>query len=339
MIDGLKVAVVIPCYRVSREIAGVIAEIPASVDRVIAVNDASPDDTAEALAAVTDPRLRVIRHERNKGVGGATVTGMRAAIEEGYDVVVKLDGDGQMDPADIPRLVAPLASGAADHVKGSRYHHGEALASMPRWRFVGNVGLTFLNKLSSGYWNVLDPVNGYFATRADVLARMPLGRLSERYFFESDLLVRLNIIEARVLDLPQPARYAGEHSSLSVSRALFDFPPRLAAGFVRRIFWRYLFYDVSPVAIFALLGMLFCGFGLTFGGWHWIQSAIAGRATPLGTIMIAALTAIFGFQLLLQAMILDIGNTPRPGVRTSELLPAALPAPPRPPATKVEGRS
>lgn len=321
MIDGMKVAVVIPCYRVSKDIAAVIAEIPASVDGIIAVNDASPDDTAVVLASITDPRLRTIHHERNQGVGGATVTGMLAAIEDGYDVVVKLDGDGQMDPADIPRLVGPLASGMADHVKGSRYHHARALGAMPRWRFIGNIGLTFLMKLSSGYWNVLDPVNGYLATRTDVLTRLPLDQLSKRYFFESDLLIRLNIIEARVADLPQPARYAGEHSSLSVSRALFDFPPRLFGGLLRRIFWRYLFYDVSPVAIFAVLGVLLGGFGGLFGAYQWISHGVRDVPTPLGTIMITALSLILGFQLLLQAVILDIANTPRPSMKTSELIP------------------
>jgi hypothetical protein len=192
---------------------------------------------------------------------------------------------------------------------------------MPRWRFIGNIGLTFLMKLSSGYWNVLDPVNGFFATRGDVLARIPLGKLSRRYFFESDLLIRLNIIEARVADIPQPARYGAETSSLSVSRTLFDFPPKLLRGLVRRIFWRYLFYDVSPVAIFAIFGSILATFGATYGAWQWIAHALRGATTPAGTIMVAAVPFILGFQLLLQAMILDIGNTPRAAVRTTELIP------------------
>jgi len=323
MVDGLRIAVVIPAYKVSPHIEAVVQAIPESVDRIIVVNDASPDDLSEILARITEPRLRVIRHEVNQGVGGATVTGMLAAIEDRADVIVKCDGDGQMDPADIPALVKPIALGWADHVKGSRYHHARALGTMPRWRFVGNVGLTFLMKLSSGYWNVLDPVNGFFATRADVLNRLPLEQISRRYFFESDLLVRLNIIEARVADLPQPARYGNEKSSLSVSRALFSFPPRLFAGLLRRIFWRYLFYDVSPVAIFAILGCALSLFGLAFGLWEWWSHARLGVTTPLGTVMIAAVPLILGFQLLLQAVILDIGNTPRPTVRTSAMIPGA----------------
>lgn len=325
MIDGLRITVVVPAYRVALEIAGVLKAMPASVDRIIVVDDASPDDIGAALAAVADERMRVLRHETNQGVGGATVTGMLAAIQDGADVVVKCDGDGQMDPSDIPRLIGPLASGAADHVKGSRYHHPQELASMPRGRLIGNIGLTFLTKLCSGYWSVLDPVNGFFATRTDTLARLPLDKLARRYFFETDLLIRLNIVEARVADMPQPARYAGAPSSLSVRRALWEFPWQLARGLGRRIFWRYLFYDVSPVAIFGIAGAVLSSFGIVFGCWQWIVHATHGVPTPGGTIMLAALPLILGSQLLFHAIILDIQNTPRASVRTSALIPGLRP--------------
>lgn len=321
MIEGLRVAVVVPSFRVARELPDVVRAMPAGIDRVIVVDDCSPDDIAAALEPIADPRVRLVRHEVNQGVGGATVTGMLAAIEEGADVVVKCDGDGQMDPTDIPRLIEPIASGAAEHVKGSRYHHARELAAMPRGRLIGNIGLTFLTKLCSGYWNVLDPVNGFFATRADTLARLPLDQLARRYFFETDLLIRLNIIEARVADMPQPARYAGEPSSLSIRRALFEFPWQLLRGLVRRVFWRYLFYDVSPVAIFGIVGGLLSLFGVCFGTWQWVLHAVQRVPTPLGTIMLAALPLIFGSQLLFQAVILDIANTPRASVRTSALIP------------------
>jgi dolichol-phosphate mannosyltransferase len=321
VIDGLRVAVVIPAYRVAREVPDVVRAMPASIDLIIVVDDASPDDIAAALEPVADARVRLVRHEKNQGVGGATVTGMLTAIDEGADVVVKCDGDGQMDPSDIPRLIGPIASGAAEHVKGSRYHHARELAAMPRGRLIGNIGLTFLTKLCSGYWNVLDPVNGFFATRTDTLARLPLEKLARRYFFETDLLIRLNIVEARVADMPQPARYAGEPSSLSIKRALFEFPWQLLRGLCRRVFWRYLFYDVSPVAIFGIVGCLLTAFGVCFGAWQWIAHAVQGIPAPLGTIMLAALPLILGSQLLLQAVVLDIASTPRASVRTSALIP------------------
>jgi dolichol-phosphate mannosyltransferase len=325
VIEGLRVAVVIPSYRVARELPRVVQEMPDSIDRIIVVDDASPDDLSGALSLVIDSRLQIIVHETNQGVGGATVTGMLAALQDAADIIVKCDGDGQMDPRDIPALVRPIAAGWADHVKGSRYHHSKELGAMPLLRLVGNIGLTFLTKLSSGYWNVLDPVNGFFATRSDVLRNIQLAELSRRYFFETDLLIRLNIIEARVADMPQPARYGTEQSSLSVTRALWDFPWRLVVGLLRRVFWRYLVYDVSPVAIFGITGLLLASFGFGFGSWQWFTHGTRNVPTPLGTIVLAALPLTLGFQLLLQALILDIANTPRATVRTSALIPNLRP--------------
>jgi dolichol-phosphate mannosyltransferase len=313
MLDGKKIAVAIPAYNVSAHIGDVIGAMPACVDRIFVVDDASPDDVAERVQQLANPRVELLRHKKNQGVGGATVSGMKAALSAGYDIVVKCDGDGQMDPADIPQLLGPLLNGSADHAKGSRFHHFRALNQMPKWRFIGNIGLTFLTKLASGYWNVLDPVNGFLATRAEVLRSIELARVSRRYFFETDLLIRLNVAEARVADVPLPARYGQESSALSVPRALFAFPPRLLAGLVRRIFWRYLFYDVSPIAIFASLSVIFLSFGILFGSYQWIHHALTNVPTPIGTVILAALPCIIGFELLLQAIVLDIQNTPRPG--------------------------
>ena len=313
MIEGKKIAVVIPAYRVADQIGDVVARMPACVDRTIIVDDASPDDVAARVEQMQNPRVILLRHSKNRGVGGATVTGMLEAMRQACDIIVKCDGDGQMNPADIPRLVDPLVKGLADHAKGCRFHHFRALRTMPLWRFVGNIGLTFLTKMASGYWNVLDPVNGFLATRAEVLSNLHLSEISPRYFFETDLLIRLNILEARVADVPFPAKYGNEISTLSIPRALFAFPFKLLGGLVRRIFWRYLFYDVSPVAIFAVLGTISLGFGVVFGSYHWITSAAQGIVTPIGTVILAALPCIIGFQLLVQAMVLDIQSTPRLG--------------------------
>jgi dolichol-phosphate mannosyltransferase len=313
MLDGNKIAVAIPAYNVAAPIAGVIAAMPDCVDRIYVIDDASPDDIAACVEKLANPRVGLIHHRKNQGVGGATATGMLRALSAGYDSIVKCDGDGQMDPADIPQLLQPLLQGTAEHAKGSRFHHFRALNKMPKWRFVGNIGLTFLTKMASGYWNVLDPVNGFLATRAETLRIVQLSRISPRYFFETDLLIRLNIMESRVADVPLPARCGDETSALSVPRALFAFPPKLLTGLVRRVFWRYLFYDVSPIAIFASLGVLFLGFGVLFGSYQWIRHAMAGIATPVGTVILAALPCILGVDLLLQAIVLDIQNTPRPG--------------------------
>ncbi len=313
MIEDKKIAVVIPAYGVARHIESVISSMPESVDRIYVVDDSSPDDVVERVQRLGLAKVRLLRHEANQGVGAATVSGMRAAISDGCDIVVKCDGDGQMDPAQIPQLVAPLLEGSADYAKGSRFQHFRALRSMPKWRFVGNVGLTFLTKLASGYWNVLDPVNGFLAARTDILAGLDLSDVSRGYFFETDMLIRLNILEARVVDVPLPARYGDQGSALSLPRVLLVFPFKLLAGLVRRLFWRYMFYDVSPVAVFAILGVISGGFGTIFGAYHWIRNVIHQTPTPVGTVILAALPFIVGFELLLQAVVLDIQNTPRPG--------------------------
>jgi dolichol-phosphate mannosyltransferase len=333
MIDGLRVAVVIPAYRVARELPDVLRRMPDAIDRVIVVDDASPDDLGQELAHIEDSRLQVIRHETTLGVGGATVTGMLAAMQDEAHVIVKCHGDGQTDPSDIPALVQPIANGCADHVMGSRSHHTKRLGVMSVGHLIANIVLTFLTKLCSGYWNVLDPVNGCFATRSEVLGRIQLAQLSRRYFFESDLLIRLNIIEARVADVPQPSRQ-GHEAPLSLIRASFGLPWHLSCGLARRVFWRYLFYDVSPVAAFGIAGLLLATFGLVFGSWQWAVHGTRGTPAPLGTILLAAAPLMLGLQLLLQAVILDIANTPRASVRTSPPIP--LSRRPAPPAKQVD---
>jgi glycosyltransferase involved in cell wall biosynthesis len=313
MIQGKTVAVVIPAYRVEKEIAGVVQAMPEFVDRIIVVDDASPDRTAEIVGGIPDPRIQLIRHPRNQGVGGAVATGFGAALEAGSDVLVKCDGDGQMNPGDIEELLAPILSGRAEYAKGCRFHHFRDLSAMPRSRLGGNIALTFLTKVSSGYWHVLDPQNGFVAIRGDVLRRLPLARLARGYFFENDMLIRLNALEARVEDVPLPSRYGAETSSLRPGRALMEFPFQLVGGFFRRLFWRYLFYDVSPVAIFFLSGSALFLFGTIFGAYFWVRNAARNVPTPTGTVMLAVMPVILGFQLILQALVLDVGNSPRAG--------------------------
>ncbi len=307
-----RIAVVIPAYRVARQIGDVLRRVPACVESVYVVDDASPDDVAGAVAAVADPRVTLLRHDVNQGVGGAMVTGLAAALADGAEILVKCDGDGQMDPQDIPALIAPLREGRAEYAKGCRFQHLNDLSVMPRVRLFGNVALTFLTKLASGYWHVLDPQNGFLAVKADALTRIRYERLSKRYFFENDMLIRLNTIEARVADVPFPSRYADEPSSLRPGRILFSFPPRLLLGFLRRILWRYVFFDVSPVAIFLFSGLLLFSWGFGFGLTEWIVNGRRGVPTTAGTVMLAAVPLILGFELILQAIVLDVQNSPRP---------------------------
>jgi dolichol-phosphate mannosyltransferase len=300
------IAVVIPCYQVERHIEAVVASIPAEVRTIIAVDDGSRDGTAAALARIADPRLVRFSHPANRGVGAAMVSGYRAALQRGADVCVKMDGDGQMQAEHLPRLVEPLLGGAADYGKGNRFRDLEALGRMPRLRLVGNGVLSFLTKLVSGYWSIFDPTNGYTAIRADLLGRLNLERLDSRYFFETSMLIELNIQGAVVQDVEIPARYADEVSSLRIWRELLRFPPRLLHGLGRRFFWRYMIRDFNLLTLCVLAGIPLLLFGAVFGGYHWWRSIATGVPATAGTTILAALPILLGFQAMLTAVMLDV---------------------------------
>jgi glycosyltransferase involved in cell wall biosynthesis len=309
-VGAARVAVVIPCYRVAGQVADVVRSIPPCYAPVICVDDASPDDVAGALAALGDPRVVYVRHDRNRGVGGAVKTGWAEALVRGADVVVKMDGDGQMSGDDLAALVAPLLDGSADFAKGNRFVDHAALRAMPRVRLVGNALLSFAVKLVSGYWNVLDPTNGFVALRTDVLRRLDVPWLADRYFFEASLLVELNIARARVVDVALPARYGDAPSSLRVRHVAATFPGLMLRALLRRFYWRYLIEDFALVSIGVLLGVPLALFGATFGGWHWAQSVRTGVPATAGTVLVAALPIILGVQLLLLALVLDVLASP-----------------------------
>jgi glycosyltransferase involved in cell wall biosynthesis len=307
---GLRIGVVVPAFRVANEIERVLAGIPAFIETVIVVDDASPDDTAARVERCADPRVVLVRHAHNRGVGGASTTGFREALLLGLDVVVKMDGDDQMDPAELPRLLEPVLAGRADAAKGNRYDSIGSLAEMPLLRVLGNGILTFLVKLASGYWNVFDPANGYLALRADLLRKLDLERLPPRYFFESGLLIELGILRAVVADVPIPARYGDERSSLSIPRTVLGFPPRLVWGLLRRFFWRYLVKDFSAVSVFVLMGVPMLLFGFVYGSRAYLHMLETGVPATAGMVMLSAMPIILGVQLLLQAVVLDVQNVP-----------------------------
>ncbi len=313
MFGDMRIGVVIPCYRAESAVADVIARIPDFVDTVVAVNDASPDGTLEVLESITSPHLTVVSHEQNRGLGGAMVTGFRRILEDRPDIVVKLDADGQMDPALIPELIRPIAAGVCDYAKGNRFQHFQALARMPLSRKIGNIALTFLTKIASGHWHIFDPQNGFVAIRADFLPRLNLDRLStRRYFFENEMLIQLNIGAARILDCPMPAIYGDETSSLRIRHVLCRFPPLLVRGFFARLLHRHVLRDFSVIIPLYLLGTLFFIWGFGFGAWAWARSIHTGIPATTGTVMLSVLPLILGFQMLLQGLLIDILQSPRP---------------------------
>jgi len=306
------IAAVIPCYRVEREIQSVLQTIPSYIKHIIVVDDASPDSTADLVTASAkeDDRILLIRHPLNQGVGGAMITGYRQALELEAQVVVKIDGDGQMDMDHLPKLMRPLIDGKADYTKGNRFRDFRSLQQMPFIRRVGNMGLAFLAKAATGYWHMFDPTNGFNAIRGEVLAELPLDKIDPTYYFETSILANLYLIGAVVKDVPMPARYQGEVSSLLVHRILFEFPPKLFSTFLRRLVLKNFIYDFSMASIYLLTGLPLLIFGLIFGIYKWIQYANIGIPTPTGPVMLATLSVLLGIQLLLSAIEIDLRSVP-----------------------------
>lgn len=308
----MRIAVAIPCYQVTRHVLDVIAAVGPEVERIYAVDDACPEHSGRFIAThCNDPRVRVLTHERNQGVGGAVLSAYRAALDEGMDVVVKIDGDGQMDPRLLPRFVRAIARGQADYTKGNRFYRPESLRAMPRLRLVGNAGLSFITKLSTGYWPLMDPTNGYTAIHTAVLRRLPLDKIERRYFFESDMLYHLSIVRAVVRDIPMDAVYADEESGLKVARVLPEFLLKHAQRFFKRYAYVYLLRDFNLGSLYSLAGAILSLVGLGFGITEWVHSVATGHPASSGTVMLAALPLLIGVQFLIAFLHQDVSNVPR----------------------------
>jgi glycosyltransferase involved in cell wall biosynthesis len=311
MYKGHRVTTILPAYNEAPFVGQVIATIPHFVDHIIVVDDCSEDGTREAALVSGDSRLVTLTTSQNEGVGGATILGYRKAIELGSNVMVKMDGDGQMDPAYLPLLLDAIIEHGYDYAKGNRFLATESLRLMPKRRLFGNILLTFLTKMASGYWHVFDPQNGYTAIKAEALRVLDLNAIHKRYFFENDMLIHLNFFGFRVRDVAIPARYGNEQSNLSIMHAGWTFPALLIRRCFHRIYQKYVLRDFSPIALFLFLGLILFLWGALFGVYLWMRTAVTGTATPIGTIMLALLPLILGFQLLLQGIVLDIQETPR----------------------------
>ena len=320
-VEGVNVVAVIPAYNVAATIADVVRAIPGLVQHVIVVDDGSSDETAATVENLKGdaPRLDLVRHTKNRGVGAAMVTGFRRALELRADIVAKIDGDGQMPPSFLPRLIAPLLRGDADYVKGNRFRDLRAIRRMPALRRFGNVVLSFLAKAATGYWHCFDPTNGYVAIRADVLAELPLRKIDRGYFFEISMLSHLYLAGAVVKDEPMPAKYDGEPSSLSVPHVVLAFPGRLLYSLLRRIALKYFLYDFAVASLHIAAGLPLFLAGVVYGGYHWYWYASRRIAAPTGTVVLSALMIILGFQLLLSAIALDLGAVPKEPVNDGPL--------------------
>jgi len=303
-------AMVVPAHNEAAHILGVVMSLPEWVDGIIVVDDASEDATAEVVRGITDPRVTLIQHDRNLGVGAAMRTGYRRAIAEGYDLVGKIDADGQMRADELIRLVQPLELGIADYTKGNRFCFRGATSNMPVERSFGNTVLSFMTKVASGYWHVFDSQCGYTVVRTPFLELLDLDRLPDDYFFENAILIQLNALNARVVDVPIKTLYGHEVSGVSMLRVALTFPLRLVAGGAARFWRKHLVTDFGAIGALTLSGIALLVFGAAFGGYHWWLSNATSEAATTGTVMLAVLPLIVGIQLLIQALSMSVQASP-----------------------------
>lgn len=313
-LNNLKTAVVIPYYNASNHIANVVAKLPDSIFAVIIVDDVSKEvlpekDIRDSINPKTE--LVILRNDLNLGVGGATKRGFQYAITMNVDVVVKVDADDQMDTSYIPQLLKPLLKNKAEMSKGNRFRDLEALKKMPFTRRFGNLFLSFLTKIATGYWNNFDPTNGFIAIKVSVLKKIDINKLSNRYFFETSLISELYFVKARIKDVAMPAIYGDEKSSMKLWTIPVSFSLRLFKLFIKRLVKQYLLYDFCLGSIYLIIGLPLFLFGVIFGVYEWTHYASMNVPAPTGTIMVVALTVILGFQLLLQGLQYDVINAPK----------------------------
>jgi len=309
MINNKKIGVVIPSFKVRRFLKQVVVELPKFIDYIIVVDDACPEQSFEMVQNMD--KVIIINHTKNMGVGGAVVSGYKKALQLDIDIVIKIDGDGQMDNAFISTLIQPIIEEKADYTKGNRFRDFKALREMPKIRLFGNSALSFLIKVASGYWSIIDPTNGFTAINKETLKELELDKLSKRYFFESDMLINLNIEDKVVKDISIPAKYGDEESSLSIKKVLYQFPFKIIKGFNKRIFYKYFVYNFNMASVYMVFGIPLFLFGLFFGIAKWNESLQNNIDTSTGTVMLAVLPIILGVEFLLQAINIDIINEPK----------------------------
>lgn len=309
MYKNHRIMVVVPAHNERALIGKTISTMPDFVDHIIVVDDCSSDDTAAVALAVGDARVDVLRHEKNLGVGGAIISGHKRAMDIGGDVNVVMAGDAQMDPDYLASLLDPIVDEGYGFSKANRFFSMESFASMPKHRIFGNVVLSFMTKLASGYWHLFDPQNGYTAIRQEALQRLKLDSIARGYHFENDLLINLSILNVRAKDVPIPAVYGTEVSGIKLRRVIPRLSVALFNGFWKRIWLKYVLWSFSPIALLLFTSIFLILVGTGFGIFA-VVNTLGSRSATAGTVLLSVGPLMTGIYMLIQALVLDIQETP-----------------------------
>jgi dolichol-phosphate mannosyltransferase len=310
--ETIKIAVVIPCYKVSQNLKSVLNDIGSEVTSIYCVDDNCPEESWKVAESIAnkDSRIHIIRRKRNGGVGAAVISGYKAALKDNAEIIVKIDGDGQMSPQLIPKFIKPIYEGRADFIKGNRFYDLKSVSSMPLVRIIGNSILSFINKISSGYWNLFDPNNGFIAIHAKALRLVPMEKLNKRFFFEADMLFRLSTIRAVVKDIPMDSVYGDEKSNLSTLNIFLTFPYLYCNRIGKRIFYNYFLRNFNIASLYLIFGLFLFLFGVWFGIDSWIELSETNEIASAGTVMLAAMPIMIGNTYLVGFLAYDMQDIP-----------------------------
>lgn len=307
-----NITVIIPAYKVKTHILNVIKEIPSFVKYILVVDDGCPEESGKFVEEnCSDQRVHMIYHERNLGVGAATKSGYLKGMQLDSEILIKIDGDGQMDPAEIKHLIEPIQKNMAGYTKGNRFVSLSYVRQMPKIRMLGNIALSFISKSSSGYWSLRDPNNGFTAIHINTLKKLDLNEIDNRYFFESDMLFNLYLVDTVVKDVPMNARYGNEKSNLSVFKSTFEFSYKHARNFCKRLFFKYIIQDFNLASFQLIFGMAFLVLGSILGLFHWVHGMITSQETNAGTVGAVAILMILGINSIYLFLDSDVKSEPK----------------------------
>jgi glycosyltransferase involved in cell wall biosynthesis len=308
MYRGLKIAVLVPCYNEETLAAKTIDTVPEFVDKIVAINDGSVDDTLKVLRQLEkhNKRLDVLDNGVNEGLGKSLLNAFEFLQDTDIDAMGIMAGDAQMDPEYLSKLLDVLVDEDIDVAKANRFSQFHSVESMPSYRRIGNIVVSILTKFATGYYKLFDSLNGYVVYRKSIIDKIPKDIIGHRYEYENTMLVALSIVGAKIHDVPVPAVYGEETSTINLFGTTFKTLKVLNKGFWKRIYYKYVLYSFHPIALFLFSGLFASIIGLAWAIFILYAKIFQNISPSTGTVMLVVLPLILGFQLILTAIIMDV---------------------------------